>query len=80
MPTWDDLGATRISPLVAYTTDTTGAVTIWHWCTEATDWIPASITADDATTAHPLTLTDDLDWTACCGLHGRVRNGRWAPS
>lgn len=80
MPTWDDLGATRISPLVAYTTDTTGDVTIWHWCTAAGDWTPTTIPPPGIATAQPLTLTETLDWTACCGLQGRVRGGRWAPA
>jgi len=79
VPTWDDLNATRLGPLVAYTTDPQGAVTVFHFCTAAIDWIDTAIPADDVTNAQPLTLADDLDWT-CCGLHGRVHAGHWSPA
>ncbi len=62
--------------------------TFWHWC-RALEGVPADQKVHDGcwvaarTSSHqliarePLHLEPSLLWK-CCGLHGWVRNGRWA--
>jgi hypothetical protein len=79
MPTWDDLNATRISPIVAWTDNGPDSLTLWHWCSSAADWTSTPVETDAVTSRSPLTIKDLTDWS-CCGLRGHIRNGRWTPA
>lgn len=81
MPSWSELNATPIAPLVAYTHGEADGLTLWHWCVAAADgegWLPSPVPADGVTSLDPLDLTDLVVWP-CCGLRGHIHNGRWTP-
>lgn len=79
MPSWDDLNAIRISPIVAWTDNGADGITLWHWCTTADDWVSTPVPAEDVTSRTPLDLADITTWP-CCGLQGHIHHDRWTPA
>jgi hypothetical protein len=64
--------------------------TFWHWCKSLEGvpedrkvhkgcWVAAGTSAHTLVSREPLHLEPSLLWN-CCGLHGFVRNGKWAPA
>ncbi|MCX3064193.1 hypothetical protein [Streptomyces beihaiensis] len=62
----------------------------WHWCVALEGvpedrkvhegcWVAAGASAHRLVSREPLHLEPSLLWR-CCGLHGFVRNGVWAPA
>lgn len=51
----------------------------WHWCSRREIWVAYATSAHTLWTRDPLHLEPSLLWP-CCGLHGFVRAGVWAPA
>lgn len=70
-----------------------GGLVVWHWCEHRLwagragydedpagyrFWAPAGVGAHDLISVDPLHLEASVYWPDCCGLHGFIRDGRWA--
>lgn len=66
---------------------------VWHKCDMNLDmervkhatrtddvigWKPTGVSAHDLISSNPLHIEASVYWPDCCGLHGFIRDGRWA--
>lgn len=51
----------------------------WHWCSQQSRWMAQATSAHTLVSREPLHMEPSLLWP-CCGTHGFVRDGKWAPA
>jgi hypothetical protein len=59
---------------------------VWHDCDQNLDpvnthgvgWKPTGVNAHTFHAADPLHIEASVYWPSCCGLHGWIRDGKWA--
>lgn len=48
-----------------------------HWTHRYKGWQPTNVSLHDLISVDPLHIEASVYWTACCGMHGWIREGKW---